>query len=175
MKFDSMKKQFERLEIYLPILALVGATGCAPITTLKQIQTSSATERMTLDKPGEWVSVPFPVLVTTGDKHSTLTALVVAECAAGPQVVQPAPSDPTQLLFGKTTFVRIAIDGAVADPGEAALSTSPQPGTHSYLAVAHGILPGSHQVWVQCKSTEAHSWLGTRTLTVWQADEETVR
>lgn len=114
-------------------------------TAQREDKTTSTTFKELIPTPGE---------VFTTTKTATLTALFVAECRV---------SASTQRLEA-----RITIDGVVAAPKEAVLTTNKKYETHSHLGFKTNVRPGSHKVTVEWRVSGGTGFVRNRSFTVWE-------
>lgn len=124
--------------MYAPITML---TGCAA--------REDRTSRKTF---AELVPAPGHVLSTS--RTATLIAMFVAECRMS--------------TTKHHMEVRMTVDGAVADPGPAVLTSDSQYETSTHLAFKGSVPPGTHTVTVEWKVTGGTGYVRNRSLTVWE-------
>jgi hypothetical protein len=101
----------------------------------------------------ELPAVPSISVSTT--QGSSITADFVAEC---------------RVTSGGALHVRITIDGQVAAPDVAVLTSDDKWATHSYRAMIPSVTAGSHRATVQWRSaTGASVYIRKRSFTVWES------
>lgn len=98
--------------------------------------------------------VPTPGEGFTTTAVATLTGLFVAECRVG--------------TAGHRLEARITVDGVVANPGVAVLTTGLTYETRSVLGFRVNVPAGSHTVTVQWRVSGGTGYVRNRSFTVWE-------
>jgi hypothetical protein len=96
--------------------------------------------------------VPTPGQVFSTTQTCTLTCLLVTEARVS--------------TAGAALEVRMMVDGKIANPGAAVLTTNTDYRTATHLAFLTGVQPGSHTVTVQWRVTTGRGYVRNRSFTV---------
>jgi hypothetical protein len=120
---------------------------------MSQMLTGTA-EREDSTRSSEFTElIPTPGMEIRTSRTSTISALFVAECKVS--------------TAGRRLEARITIDGEVAHPGVAVLTTQSSYETRCHFAVKGQVPRGVHMVTVEWRVSRGTGYVRNRSLTVW--------
>ena len=124
------------------------------------------------------MSEPVQMLMATAAREDTTTSTTFIELIPAPgHVFNTTQTAVVAALFvaesrvsatGHRLEVRIKVDGLVADPGAAVMTTSARYETRTHFGVKGAIPAGRHTVTVEWRVSAGTGYVRNRSLTVWE-------
>lgn len=121
-------------------------------------------------------NTPTKLLVGTAAREDLVTSRAFAEVVPTPgevfstsapcTVVAQFVTEARVTAAGHPLQVRVTVDGRVANPGPAVLTSSTAYGSSTYVAFQPGVQPGNHTVTVQAMIDSGQAYVRNRSFTV---------